>query len=138
MQSRASLIHDNSADEAYGLIHRGCLGSVLTVCVSRRAEQVSMTAVRQTALFGEPERTAGPLTDADWIRLKQMVQQADFWALPETHGRMGLDGWRWTIDGRDSERSHSSECWCPQDGAFHDLGSLLIEYSGLETPVDSP
>jgi hypothetical protein len=137
MQSRTSLVHGTNVDEAYGLIHVGCFGSVLTICVSRKGQQVSMTAFRQT-LFGEPERAAGTLTEADWIRLKQLLEQAGFWALPEFHLQQGLDGWTWTIEGRDSERYHSSECWCPQKGAFHDLGSLLIEYSGLETPVDSP
>jgi hypothetical protein len=137
MQSRTSLVHGTSADEAYGLIHVGCLGSVLSVCVSRKAQQVSMTAFRRTR-FGQPEKAEGTLTEADWIRLKKMVEQADFWALPENHDHTGLDGWTWTVEGRDSERYHSSECWCPQDGAFHDLGSLFVEISGLEMPVDSP
>jgi hypothetical protein len=137
MQYRTSLVHGTSIDEAYGLIHHGCLGSVLSVCVSRMAEQVSMTAFRQTG-FGEPEKAAGTLTEADWMRLKRLVDQADFWALPENHEQQGFDGWTWTIEGRDRERYHSSECWCPQSGAFHDLGSLLIEISSMEIPVDSP
>jgi hypothetical protein len=137
MQSRTSLVHGTNVDEAYGLIHVGCLGSVLSVCVSRKAQQVSMTAFRQT-LFGQPEKAEGILTEADCIRLKKMLEQADFWALPENHDRQGFDGWTWTIEGRDSERYHSSRCWCPQDGIFHDLGSLLVKISGLEMPVDSP
>jgi hypothetical protein len=67
MQSRTSLVHGTNVDEAYGLIHVGCFGSVLTICVSRKGQQVSMTAFRQT-LFGEPERAAGTLTEADWNR----------------------------------------------------------------------
>jgi hypothetical protein len=34
MQSRTSLVHGAGADEAYGLIHHDCVGSVLSVCVS--------------------------------------------------------------------------------------------------------
>ena len=137
MQSRTSLVHGTKVDEAYGLIHVGCSGSVLSVCVSRKAQQVSMTAFRQTR-FDQREKAEGSLTEAEWIMLKKMVEQADFWTLPEIHDQSGLDGWRWTIEGRDSERYHSSECWCPQDGAFHDLGSLLVKFSGLDMPVDSP
>jgi hypothetical protein len=40
------------------------------------------------------------LTDADWIRLTQLVESADFWALPEWSAASGLDGWSWTIEGR--------------------------------------
>jgi hypothetical protein len=66
-----------------------------------------------------------------------MLVQADFWVLPEAHDKRGFDGWTWTIEGRDSGRYHSSECWWPQDGAFHDLGSLLVKISNLAIPVDS-
>jgi hypothetical protein len=137
MQSRTSLVHGANVDEAYGLIHVGCFGSVLSVCVSRKAEQFSMTAFRQNRL-GQPEKAEGLLTEADWIRLKDALKESGFWTLPEHHGQMGLDGWTWTIEGRDSERYHSSECWSPMDGAFHHLGSLLVAISSLEVPTDSP
>jgi hypothetical protein len=137
MQNRTSLVHGSRIDEAYGLIHQGSWGSVLSVCVSREGQQVSVKAFRQT-LFGQPEKAEATVTEADWIRLKTLVDQADFWALPENYDQQGFDGWTWTIEGRDSERYHSSECWCSQSGPFHDLGSLLIEISSLEIPVDSP
>jgi hypothetical protein len=35
MQTRTSLVHGTGVDEAYGLIHHGCGGGVLSVCVSR-------------------------------------------------------------------------------------------------------
>ena len=69
MQHRTSLVHGTNVDEAYALIHEGCCGSVLSVCVSRKTQQVSMTAVRQT-LFGQPEKAEGTLIKADWVRLK--------------------------------------------------------------------
>jgi hypothetical protein len=137
MRIRTSLTHGTRADEAYGLIHEGCHGSVLSVCVSRTAERVSVTALRQT-LFGKPEKAAGPVKEADWLRLKELVELADFWALPEHYMLEGFDGWTWTIEGRDIERYHSSERWTPRDGAFHELGSLLVELSGLDVPADRP
>jgi hypothetical protein len=139
MQSRTSLVHGTSADEAYGLIHGGCLGSVLSVCVSRTTQHVSMTAFRQSGWsLNSIKKAERSLTEADWTRLKNLMEQADFWAMPETHHRMGLDGFNWTIEGRDRDRYHSSECWAPDDGAFYDLGNLLVEFSGLEMPHDSP
>jgi hypothetical protein len=137
MQTRTSLVHGTGVVEAFGLIHEGCLGSALSVCVSRSVEQVRITAHRRRSFY-PAEKTERPLTEADWIRLKTLVEQANFWALPEHHGGMGLDGWTWTIEGRDSERYHSSSCWSPDKGAFHDLGSLLVNFSGLEIPHNSP
>ena len=98
-----------------------------------------MTAFRQSGWsLNSIKKAERPLTEADWTRLKNLMEQADFWAMPETHHRMGLDGFNWTIEGRDRDRYHSSECWAPDDGAFYDLGNLLVEFSGLEMPHDSP
>ena len=47
MQSRTSLVHGTGVDEAYGLIHHGCGGSVLGVCISRASHEISMTAFRE-------------------------------------------------------------------------------------------
>jgi hypothetical protein len=47
MQCRTALVHGTGADEAYGLIHHGCGGSELSVCVSRASHEISMTAFRE-------------------------------------------------------------------------------------------
>ncbi len=96
-----------------------------------------MTAFRQTAL-GEPESTEDTLSEGDWIKLKNLVEESNFWNLPECHDIGGLDGWEWRIEGQDSERYHSSSCWAPRAGAFYCLGSLLVELSGLVLPHDAP
>ena len=137
MQTRTSLVHGTGVDEAYGLIHRGGLSSVLSVCVSRRSTIVSMTAFSQR-LFGPVESAERSLTEADWDRLKTLVERACFWETPERHDRSGLDGFNWTIEGRNHDGYHSSECWSPDRGAFYELGSLLVELSGLEIPQDTP
>jgi hypothetical protein len=95
-----------------------------------------MTARRRIFFLNPDESVERSLTEADWTRLKKQLETADFWALPEHHGETGLDGFDWTIEGRDVGRYHSSSCWCPYDGAFHELGSLLVEFSGLKIPDD--
>jgi hypothetical protein len=61
-------------DEAYGLIHHGCGGSVLSVCVSRASHGIS-TAFRERH-FRPVEMVKGSLSDADWVRLKKLVEKA--------------------------------------------------------------
>ena len=73
MKSRTSLVQSNNVDEAYGLIHEGCLRSVLSIRVSQMAKHVSMTAFR-TTLFGQPEVAEGTVTEADWLRLKFVLE----------------------------------------------------------------
>jgi hypothetical protein len=107
MQSWTSLVHGTGADEAYGLIHRGCGGSALSVCVSRASHDISMTAFRERWL--RPAETAeGSLTDVDWVRLKKLVERASFWEMPERHDQRGLDGFSWRIEGRNHKGYHSS------------------------------
>jgi hypothetical protein len=137
MQTRTSLVHGTGVDEVYGLIHRGGLSSVLSVCVSRRSNATSVTAFSQR-IFGPVESAERSLTEADWDRLKNLVERASFWEMPQSHERSGLDGFDWTIEGRNHEGYHSSECWSPDSGDFYELGSLLVELSGLEIPQDSP
>lgn len=139
MEGTTSLALATGSDEAYGLIYTGCLGSVLSVCVSRNGHQVRVTAFRHAwNSFCQPDNVERTLTTADWLRLKKTLEEADFWALPEHHLVAGFDGWRWTIEGQDGERYHSSTLWCPVSGPFHELGSLLVEFSGLTVPEDLP
>jgi hypothetical protein len=60
------------------------------------------------------------------------------WELLERHDQSGLGGLDWTIEGRNHDGYHSSECWWPRRGAFYKLGILLVEFSGLEIPHDVP
>jgi hypothetical protein len=97
MQSWTSLPHGTGVDEAYGLIHSGCGGSALSICVSRALHDISMTAFRERLL--RPAETAeGSLTEADWVRLKKLVERARFWEMPERQAESGLDGCDWRID----------------------------------------
>ena len=137
MQTRTSLVHGTGVDEAYGLIHRGCGGSVLSVCVSRAPHEINMTALRQRH-FRPAETAKRSLTEADWARLIKVVEKARFRKMPERHDQSGLDGFRWTIEGRNQDGYRSSERWSPCRGAFHELGMLLVEFSGLEIPHDYP
>ena len=93
MQVSTSLVHGTDVDETYGLIHRGCLGSVLSICVSRASHDIRMTAFRERH-FSPAETTEGSLTEADWVRLKKLVDGAHFWEMPEQHDQSGLDGFR--------------------------------------------
>ena len=137
MQHWTSLIHGTRVDEAYGLIHHGCGGSVLSICVSKASQGIGMTAFRERH-FCPAETAEGSLTEADWLRLKKLVERGRFWEMPERHPQSGLDGFRWTIEGRNHNGYHSSECWSPYQGAFYQLGMLLVKFSGLEIPHDYP
>ena len=139
MESAISQVRNSDADEAFSLIHRGCRMSVLNACVSRRGWDISVVAIQQKVL-GEPESVQRTLAEADWVRLKKLVEEADFWALPEHQfdGRVGLDGWTWIIEGRVGGRYHSSECWAPNTGAFFNLGNMIVEFGGLPLPDDVP
>ena len=137
MQHWTSLVHGTDVDEAYGLIHHGCLGSVLSICVSRASHDIRMTAFRERH-FCPAETAEGSLTEADWARLKKLVKQGGFWEMPGRYDQSGLDGLRWTIEGRNHKGYHSSECWSPSRGPFYKLGMLLVELSGLEIPHDYP
>jgi hypothetical protein len=96
-----------------------------------------MTAFRERH-FRPAEMVQGSLRDADWVRLKKLVERARFWEMPERHDQSGLDGFDWTIEGRNHDGNHSSECWSPRRGAFYKRGMLLVEFSGLEIPYDVP
>jgi hypothetical protein len=97
MNSSNSLVLSDATDDAYGLIHEGCGGSVLSICVARSTERVHMTARRNTRRLLHPRKPAQivekSLTDGDWLKLTQLVWNADFWALPEWSAAGGLDGW---------------------------------------------
>ena len=95
-----------------------------------------MTAFRER--YRPAETAEGSLTEANWVRLKKLVDWARFWEMPERHPQSGLDGFHWRIEGRNHKGYHSSECWSPRRGAFYKLGMLLVEFSGLEIPHDSP
>jgi hypothetical protein len=101
------------------------------------SHEICMTAFRKRH-FRPAATVEGSLTEADWVRLKKLVEKARFWEMPERHDQSGLDGFDWTIEGRNHHGYHSSECWSPHRGAFYKLGTLLVEFSGLEIPHDQP
>ena len=135
MQSWTSLVHGTGVDEAYGLIHRGCGGSVLRICVSKAPHDIRMTAFRER-YFVPAETAERSLTEATWARLKQLVDSGRFWEMPERYDQSGLDGFEWRIEGQNRKGYHSSQCWSPSRGPFYELGMLLVEFSGLEIPHD--
>jgi hypothetical protein len=143
MNNGNSLVLSNATDEAYGLIHEGCGGSVLSICVARSTERVRMTArlnTRRLLLSRKPAQVVEKsLPDADWIRLTQLVNNADFWALPEWSAAGGLDGWDWTIEGRRAGIYHASTAWCGLGlVGFRELGDFLVAVSGMRVPQDIP
>ncbi len=127
-----SLVVKSEAAEAYGLRSEGAFGALTTVCIERAADgRITMTAMSRGA-WSPARRICMALTTADWGRLQAALNRADFWALPEQHNRFGLDGWDWTIEGRQGARYHASTCWVPDTGTYFDLGRLFLELAGFE------
>jgi hypothetical protein len=141
MPNRSSLVTGSRAEEAYGLIHEGCRGGVLNICVFREDEQVVLSAWRKIGHFPppHPQIVEESLTEADWITLTRLVRRAHFWALPKKYFPGGLDGWTWTIEGRKGKRYNSCESWCASvSTGFEELGNFLVDLSGLQVPDDVP
>jgi hypothetical protein len=63
------------------------------------------------------------------------VERARFWEMPERHDQIGLDGFDWTIEGRNHDGYHLSECWSPRRRPFCKLGMLLVEFSGFGSRI---
>ena len=137
MQTRTSLVHGTGVDEAYGLIHHGCGGSVLSVCVSRASHEISMTAFRERH-FHPAETVKGSLTDADWVRLKKLVERARFWVMPERHCQSSLDDFVGRLRAESTMAITDRSAGRPAVAHSSNWGMLLVEFSGLEIPHDSP
>lgn len=137
LQKDRSLVLNLIADEAYSFECRGCFGSTLTVRISRRGTRITLAATFREH-YRPGHSVCKSLGAPDWERLLAALRQADFWALPERHERIGLDGSTWTIKGRRGETRHRSEQWSPPSDAYHDLGLRFTELSGLELPHDAP
>ena len=61
-----------------------------------------MTAFRER-LLRPAEAAEGSLTEANWVRLKKLVDWARLWEMPERQAEGGLDGFGWRIEGRNHE-----------------------------------
>ncbi len=124
------------ADEAYALTSGGSLRpETFRICISRKLSLITMECNSGPIL--EPATKITPVSLADWEELKQALQTASFWAMPEWQCFHGLDGWFWEISGKDSARMHVSACWCPDrtNKVFYDLGLSFIKLSGAKNPA---
>jgi hypothetical protein len=79
-----------------------------------------------------------PIPPADWAEFRSTLERTGFWSMPESYDRIGLDGSTWSIRGRCGEREHSSTCWSPTEGPFHELGSLFVKLAGVDLIYDPP
>lgn len=74
------------------------------------------------------------LTEQHWIEFQNLVRQQEYWTMPASNGRHGLDGTSWTLTGR---RPQAAECrrrtwhrvhrWSPEEGGFRTLCEKMLE-----------
>jgi hypothetical protein len=130
-----SLVLNVEADEAYGFRCEGAFGDAMTVCIVRTGNSVTLTGKSRAGQFDEEREVRKTLLATEWDRLRLALDLVEFWTLPERHDRMGLDGYEWTIEGRQGTRYHSSDCWSPDSGPYFRLGSLFAELAGFNAPA---
>jgi hypothetical protein len=120
------------ADEAYSLRIERSFGGPTSVCIARAGDSVTLTARSRAEMFGPEQEVCKPLSAAEWDALLWALHLADFWALPAHHHRQwGFDGERWAIEGRQGDRYHVSDCWCPPESPYANLGRLFLDLAGL-------
>jgi hypothetical protein len=69
----------------------------------------------------------------EWCRFIELLNASKFWSLPSQSDDLGNDGSEWILEGIRGHRYHSVERWTPQDGAYYDACSYLLQLSGRDT-----
>lgn len=71
------------------------------------------------------------LDEMDIVRLRDMIDQADFWSLSprvEDPSRFGVDGAQWITEGKKDGTCHVVDRWSPEKGPYHELGVSFLLY----------
>ena len=118
------------ADEAYQLSMHGALrGDTFTILIARIEETVTLNAERDMWSVS-PAKWSKRLSAAEWGDFLRCLHAANFWSMAEWSELRHLDATSWAIRGRLGKRQHSAHRWCPEDGAFSDLGEAFLGLAG--------
>ncbi len=69
------------------------------------------------------------MSKSDCSKLLTTIKQYDFWTLPMTDERIGLDGSEWLIEGVKNGKYHFIYRWSPKEGAAFEIGKSFMEAS---------
>ncbi|SRR6266568_741801 len=97
--------------------------------IARLGGEIRLSRVYRPSQFARTERYEASLTPCDWARLQNALIAANFWALDSHAEAHGLDGARWTIEGRRKDIFRAVHRWSPR-GAIYDLGRLFFVFAG--------
>lgn len=72
---------------------------------------------------------AREISARDLASIEALVAEIDFWSLPTTVDRGGLDGSQWIVEVVESDRRHVVDRW--NGGELEPLGRRLLKIAGL-------
>ena len=75
------------------------------------------------------KRMTKDLSHADWQSYLSLLDRTQFWHMPATDGRSGLDGSRWLLEGY-RENYHAVSRWSPGDGDFRSVCLAMLDLTG--------
>jgi len=119
----------HQADEVYELVARSELNFLSRTHVRIYRKGDDFTLVTNSS----EEARQKFLTRAEWVRLQQALERAEFWSMPKFQMSPVLDGYTWTISGRRGGESHvATYSNPPSPGAFYDLGQMFFELADIK------
>jgi hypothetical protein len=119
--------------EAYRFVWRSSFDGNGIVRIGRQGDEVVLQWrydhwLRAPAAGDAPAGAA--LSAGDWVRFREALIAANFWAVDSADERQGLDGAEWLIEGRRGNVYRAVSRWSPQD-ELRALGRLFFTLAGL-------
>lgn len=114
--------------EAYRFFWDSSFDGNAVVHIWRKDESITL----RWQYFWQPHLTHA-LSLADWQKLQDALEAAEFWFLESVGVEAGLDGAQWLIEGRREDVYQAVRRWSPR-GAVYELGRLFFALAG--TPLD--
>jgi hypothetical protein len=71
------------------------------------------------------------LSQRDWDRLMERVEEAAFWGMPTSINDLGVDGEHLIVEGVRDGRFHVVDRWSPRPGAYRELCRSMLSFAGL-------
>ncbi len=135
-----------SDGEGYRFLWLRSFDSPIAVRVQRSGTDLVVTTSQTSgsAFFKAPalvRRDSVQLPRAAWEELQHELDTEEFWNLPRTSSRTGLDGDQWILEGIRSGRYHIVDRWTPEaegeGAAVRRLGLLLLRLGSANVANES-
>lgn len=119
----------NSEDEAYRFFWKSSFNGDAVVHIARKNRSITLRS-RRIPRVARDVSSFGPLGFADWEKLQEALEVAQFWSLKSDEDLLdGFDGAQWLIEGRRGDHYHAVRRWCP-GGTVHEVGRLFFVLAG--------